>query len=234
MAVTGLVGATAIAAGASHSCALLVGGTGGVLGAQHVGSARQPGGDASPRRKLAPPPITKVPVPVTNLTGVTAIGAGVAVLVRAAGRRAQSQCWGLNNSGQLGQQLTASTRRFPALVSGMVGSTGGDRDRVRRAPRVRAAGRTGSVECWGDNEEGQLGNGTIADSAIPVPVIGLTERHRASWPAGTSRVRCWSTGRCGAGDTTCSGSSATAASAACRRCRSQVIGLDRHRRPRLG
>jgi hypothetical protein len=32
----------------------------------------------------------------------------------------------------------------------------------------------GTVRCWGQGTEGQLGNGSTSDSAIPVPVVGLT------------------------------------------------------------
>ena len=57
---------------------------------------------------------------------------------------------------------------------------------------------TGGVRCWGDNENGQLGNGTNVDSSIPVPVSGISS---GATSIATSRdqscavvsgiVKCW-------------------------------------------
>jgi alpha-tubulin suppressor-like RCC1 family protein len=56
----------------------------------------------------------------------------------------------------------------------------------------------GSVNCWGDNASGQLGNGRTEDSPIPVPVTGITgavalsagHSHACVLVAGGA-VKCW-------------------------------------------
>jgi alpha-tubulin suppressor-like RCC1 family protein len=62
----------------------------------------------------------------------------------------------------------------------------------------------GRVECWGDNDDGQLGNGTLETSTTPVPVVGLTGVRQVS--AGAQHtcallqdgsVRCWGLGGSG-------------------------------------
>jgi len=66
---------------------------------------------------------------------------------------------------------------------------------------VTASGR---VKCWGDNENGQLGNGTMVNSAVPVDVTGLTDakaitagwRHTCALTAGGG-VKCWGYNRNG-------------------------------------
>ncbi len=81
-----------------------------------------------------------------------------------------SACWGRNDQGQLG---TATT------VGGMVPTDtsvlGGPWKQIALGDR-HACGldQTGGVRCWGYNNRGQLGNGTLSGSTSSVVVPGLT------------------------------------------------------------
>jgi len=56
----------------------------------------------------------------------------------------------------------------------------------------------GAAKCWGDNANGQLGNGVTADSHVPIQVTGLTSGVQAI-AAGTfhscaivnGAAQCW-------------------------------------------
>ena len=164
VAVGGLSGATAItAAGGYHTCALLAGGTVECWGYNADG-------------ELGNGTITDsgTPVPVSGLSGATAIAAGAdhtcALLAGGA-----VECWGDNSDGELGNGTTTDSS-VPVAVSGLSGATA-----ITAAGRVLAdstVGHTcallagGTVECWGDNTYGELGNGTATDSSVPVTVIG--------------------------------------------------------------
>jgi hypothetical protein len=84
---------------------------------------------------------------------------------------AQVLCWGDNSSGQLGGITSADEddrSRSPVAVSGSLSfaavSAGED--------HTCGLTTTGAAYCWGDNDYGQLGNGTKVASPNPVPVTG--------------------------------------------------------------
>jgi alpha-tubulin suppressor-like RCC1 family protein len=86
------------------------------------------------------------------------------------------KCWGSGNQGQLGNGRTSDSR-VPVDVVGLsagVTSIGlGDH-------HACASTASGAAVCWGYNNDGQLGNGSATNSAVPVAVVGLS--------SGVSRV----------------------------------------------
>lgn len=81
-------------------------------------------------------------------------------------------CWGANAAGQLGDGTTTN-RAVPTQVQGLAGApfviaTGGYEDAT--VSHTCAVLSTGSVQCWGLNQNGQLGNGTTKNSTSPQTV----------------------------------------------------------------
>jgi alpha-tubulin suppressor-like RCC1 family protein len=146
VAVTGLTDVTAISVGVGSACAVLSGGTVQCWGLGYDTMTS-----------------STTPVMVTGLTGVTAISVGEqsACAVLSGGT---VECWGDNSEGELGNGTTtgpancadASCRSTPGTVSCLTGATAVSVDSDSACALLSG----GTVQCWGRNELGQLGNGT--------------------------------------------------------------------------
>jgi len=80
------------------------------------------------------------------------------------------QCWGLNSEGQLGDGAILH-RSTPVDVTGL--SSGLAAISAGEAHTCAVTGAGGAM-CWGRNENGQLGDGTTDDRALPGEVATLT------------------------------------------------------------
>ncbi len=78
-------------------------------------------------------------------------------------------CWGLNNAGQLGDGTAATSTQPEAVGGGLV-----FRSIVAGGEGTHTCGITtgGPAYCWGNNNVGQLGDGTTTSRSLPVAVAG--------------------------------------------------------------
>jgi len=161
--VVGLAGITAIAAGQCHAVALKDDRTVWAWGRNDRGQL----GAGTNKSSLTP-----VPVKLANgtpLAGVTAVAAGTDFTVALAGDGG-IWAWGGNRGGQFGQGLT--TARFApgplklpdgTPLTGIAAIAAG-------GLHATALKSDGSVWGWGNNEAGQLGDGTTVTRSFLVPV----------------------------------------------------------------
>ncbi len=168
--VPGIFGAVAVAAGSSHTCALLNIGTVRCWGKNTIGQL----GDATTTTRSMPADVLvgdpAQPSTLAPLSNVKAITAGFtyscALLADSSVR-----CWGSNGHGSLGTSPGGANAAVVAVpVSG-----------ITNAVAIGAGGShtcavlsNGTVKCWGSNLLGEIGDGTVGtDRLTPVPVGGL-------------------------------------------------------------
>jgi alpha-tubulin suppressor-like RCC1 family protein len=111
-----------------------------------------------------------VPVPVVNLTDVTAIASGTSTAY-ALRENGTVWAWGSGRVGQLGNGTFCCDSDVPVQVSGLTDAiavaSAGDTGYALRA--------NGTVVAWGANLNGELGNNsTVSFVSSPVAVSGLT------------------------------------------------------------
>lgn len=157
--VAGLGGsAIAIASGGYHTCALMTDRTVRCWGRNFNGQLGN--GDFNDKN---------TPVTVTGLGSVASLAGGglhTCAVTLAGG----AKCWGFNNFLQLGDG-TSNTR---SQAGDVLGLTSGVSRIAAGRHHTCALTTAGAVKCWGDNDFGQLGDGTLIDRSVAVDVIGLS------------------------------------------------------------
>jgi alpha-tubulin suppressor-like RCC1 family protein len=151
-------GSTAVTAGGFHSCAITAQG-GALCWGQGTNGQLGDGADAN---SFAPVAVSGLSAGVASLTGGTYHTCAVTT-------SGAASCWGSNITGQVGDGTTNDAIVPVAVIglgSGVSGISGG---RFHSC----AATTLGTVRCWGSNTSGQLGNGSLVNSSVPVQVLGL-------------------------------------------------------------
>lgn len=189
--------ATHVAAGESHSCAVVAG----KLYCWGASGGGQLGG-ATPAVSGEP---ALVPTMDADVTAVVAAASHTCAIKAGA-----LYCWGRNDSGQLGTGSRTVMISTPTIVTGLTSQV----TAVATGSSHTCALHQDTVKCWGSGSRGKLGDNTTVERLIPVAVMGPTEtptaiavgdQHScAVWPSG---ARCWGSnaeGQLGNNDTNAS------------------------------
>jgi len=184
------VTATAIAAGGSHTCALLNDGTARCRGQNNYGQI----GNGNTGFAVTTP--VTVSLPLSTANALSAGGAHTCAILN----NGTARCWGHNHRGQIGNgttnsfdQLTPVTVSLPSGATVAAISAGGN--------HTCAVLNGGTTRCWGDGFYGQLGNGTIGwgnYSSSPITVslpstvsaVAAGEEHSCA-VLNDGTARCW-------------------------------------------
>lgn len=191
---------TQVSAGGLHSCALMdtVGGARAFCwGDNRFGQL----GDGTATDRLQPTPVSDGAVAGT-LTSVAA-GGGHSCALDDTGA---AYCWGSNFFGQLGSGSAATASASPVAVAG------GHTFTELAAGWIHTCGLAtdGTIWCWGRGEEGQIGDGALAEARSPVQVSGgqtytglAVGAAHSCGITGAGGIECWgynSAGQVGTGD----------------------------------
>ena len=183
--VVGLGGAVqSIAAGGATSCAVL---TNGSLQCWGFGGDGELGGGSGVG--------ALTPTTVPNVAPVAQVSVGQGSVCAA--RQSSVDCWGSNAKGQCGTGSTGGDELSATAVSGLPTGTTSS---LSLGPVDACAVFGGVIACWGDDQNGQLGNAVMtADEPTPVAVMGsgtvqqiaAGAAHTCALAPPTGSVECW-------------------------------------------
>jgi alpha-tubulin suppressor-like RCC1 family protein len=142
--------------GLEHSCGLTITGEAFCWG-YNQGGALGNGTEvdrSTPVRVLGSLSFTSLSAGWSHTCGVTAEGV--------------AYCWGFNLSGQLGNGTTGGTVTEPEPVMGGLSFT----SVIAGGAHTCGLTAEGSAYCWGNNTEGELGDGTTTERLSPTAVAG--------------------------------------------------------------
>lgn len=198
--VTGITNATAIATGSTHTCAVLSDTTVRCWGNNTYGTLGN--GGTNPSGEWTP--VTVMVDGITPLNNVISVAAAQfhTCALKVGGT---VHCWGTDYRGAVGIGVPW-TGLHPFADSTAVG--------VANAQALGAGGvlddtnctlyASGSIQCWGFGDYGQLGNGTYVSSAMPENVTGIVGaiggsvgRAMACALMNDGTIRCWGSGTLG-------------------------------------
>ncbi|HEX7916692.1 Ig-like domain repeat protein, partial [Rudaea sp.] len=189
-AVKGLNDVAAVSAGGAHACALLNDSTVDCWGFNLYGQTGSPPSDF-PRNHQ-----TLFPTNVSGLSGVTSIVAGGAHSCAVLADQSV-KCWGLNHQGQLGRTGPFDSYQ-PLTVPDLTGVVAIASAGLEYDDFTCALLSGGTVRCWGGNGYGQLGDGTLNNSAFPVDVLDVNHasaisvgEHHACALLQSGQILCW-------------------------------------------
>ena len=198
--IPGITGATKIAAGMNHACALLADGTvtcwgyvtpnqaptkiEGLAGVVSIGSgtdgsetcaitkdkAMHCWGEAQKVELVEAVKNVKMITGDSHLCALTEDGTVF--------------CYGNNDRGQLGIGEHGSSKYEWLAVKGLTNAT-----HISAGSKTTcAATKDGGAMCWGFNQRGQLGDGTLIDRDVPTPVAGISADKLAATVDGSDKV----------------------------------------------
>ncbi len=180
-------GVRSIAAGYFHTCAVLISGGVRCWGWNHVGQLGS--GQNTFNNEVVPLAV----LGVADAVEITAGGLHTCIRNAIGAMR----CWGLNERGQLGIGRTSEFEATPVAVVNLGGAAasldaGGE--------HTCAVLQSGSGRCWGRNDNGMLGDGSLVDRNVPTAVqipqnlraFGAAARHTCAVTT-VGAVSCWGT-----------------------------------------